>query len=339
MNSCLEDCCFLMKLINQFFTMNENSTLEMKIDDLPMVYRITCILLLIVEIPSIICTFLILIFIRRNWDSIMTRALHNHAIFLLMIISLLYTTLDLPFIINHYRLGYDIYRTLSFCTYWYWLDYTLMVSSLFLTAIASIQRHILVFNSRWLQQARLRRILHYFPLAFCLIYPGTFFIFVIVLYSCSPIEKTYCSFPCYSNDFLLFYVDWIINVILPIFIIVLANIFLICRSIYSMKKFSHRQSQTWRKRRKLILQLFSFSTLYVIGWGPSTLISIIETLFLPDLFLHTPNLYYINNSSYFVCPLQPFICLFALPELLKYLRRKFHRNVTRTVSIIPSHVI
>ena len=317
----------------------ENFTSEITADDLPMVYQITYILLLIVEIPAVICTCLILIFIRINWDSIMTRVLHNHAIFLLMIISLFYTTLDLPFIISHYRLGYDIYRTTSFCTYWYWLDYTLITSSLFLTAIASIQRHILVFNSRWLRQSRLRRILHYFPLAFCLIYPMTFYIFAIVLYPCRPTEETYCSFPCYSDDFILFYIDWIINVILPIFIIVIANIFLICRAIYSMEKFSHHQTQTWRKRRKLILQLFAFSTLYVIGWGPSTLISIIETLFLPDLFLYTPNLYYINNSSYFVCPLQPFICLFALPELLKYLKRKLHGNAHGNISIMPSNVI
>jgi hypothetical protein len=124
------------------------------------------------------------------------------------------------------------------------------------------------------------------------------------------------------------------NVIFPVVVIVIANIVLICRAIYSIEKFRRPQSRIWKKRRKLILQLLAFSSLYVIGWGPSTVISIIHMFFLPNLYENTPDLYYINNSSYFVCPLQPFICLFALPELVKLIKSKVKRR--STVAIIAA---
>jgi hypothetical protein len=148
------------------------------------VYIITFILLLIIEIPSILCTIFILIFVYFNWHLIMIKVLHNHAIFLLMIISLLYITFDLPFIISYYHLHYDRFRTRSFCLWWYWLDYTLVLISLFLTATASIQRHILVFNARWLHGTRRRWILHYIPLIFCIFYPSLFYFILIFFYSC-----------------------------------------------------------------------------------------------------------------------------------------------------------
>ncbi len=132
----------------------------------------------------------------------MIKVLHNHAIFLLMIISLLYITFDLPFIISYYHLHYDRFRTRSFCLWWYWLDYTLVLISLFLTATASIQRHILVFNARWLHGTRRRWILHYIPLIFCIFYPSLFYFILIFFYSCVTSfddETLSCPFPCYSN--------------------------------------------------------------------------------------------------------------------------------------------
>jgi len=93
-----------------------------------------------------------------------------------------------------------------------------------------------------------------------------------------------------------------------------------------MRKVRQRQSRTWKKQKKLTLQLLAFSSLYILGWSPSVIISIIETIFLPNLFDERPELYYINNSSYFVCPLQSVICLFTLPELMKFIKSKLERK-------------
>ena len=84
-----------------------------------------------------------------------------------------------------------------------------------------------------------------------------------------------------------------------------------------MDQFRQRQSRIWRKRRKLVLQLLAFSTLYAVGWGPSTMISVIQTLSPLDLYMHTPNLYYINNSSYFVCPLPTIHMSFCIAGVIE----------------------
>jgi len=306
---------------------NKNVTIT-HLEDVKSVYPITFILLLIVEILSIASILIILPYFFFHWHSMMTKALHNHVIFLLLIVSFFYVTLDLPFIINHYRLGYDNFRKPSFCFWWYWLDYTLISMSLFLTATASVQRHILVFNSYWLRIRRKRWLLHFMPLIFCIVYPSLFYLIVVFLYPCitSFDDGVSCPFPCYTDELIISYFDWMFHTIFLVIVIVVANIALVYRVIYSMRKVRQRQSRTWKKQKKLTLQLLAFSSLYILGWSPSVIISIIETIFLPNLFDERPELYYINNSSYFVCPLQSVICLFTLPELMKFIKSKLERK-------------
>jgi hypothetical protein len=317
----------------------DNSTIEVK-EDIGSVHFIMFILLLIVEIPSILCTCFILIFFFFNWHSLMTKGLRNHVIFLLIVVSLLYITLDLPFIISYYHLGYDRFRTPSFCLWWYWLDYTVLVMSLILTATASVQRHILIFNSHCLRVRRKRWLFHFIPLIYCVIYPPFFYMICVFFYPCITTfdeSNHFCSTPCYASTSVLYYFDWMFNTISPLVIIVAANITLVWRVICSMRKIRQRQSRTWQKQKKLTLQLLAFSSLYIVGWGPSTVISILEKFFFPKLFDERPDLYYINNSSYFVCPLQPLICFFALPDLAKFIKSKFgRRQSVRTIQMSKS---
>lgn len=311
----------------------ENETISSS-EDTSTANLITFVLLVIVEIPALICTLPILLFFFSHWHSMITKALHNHAIFLLIIVSFLYMTLDLPFSISSYHLNYDIFRTPSFCLWWYWIDYTLLSTSLFLTATASIQRHILIFNSHCLRIRGTRWLLHFLPLLLCILYPASFYIGFIYVYPCETVfdeESLMCPSPCYSNNFILNNIDWGVNYICPVFLIVLANIVLIFRVIYSMQKLRRRHSNNWKRQRKLTLQLLSFSLLYIFGWGPTACISIIQMFFLPNLFDDNPQLYYLNNSSYFVCPLQSFICIFALPELMNFIK-----NRTRQTRVVPA---
>jgi hypothetical protein len=137
-----------------------------------------------------------------------------------------------------------------------------VLTSLFLAATASVQRHILVFNTSWLHGPRKRWIFHYILLIFCMLYPSLFYTILIIFHSCEMVfdeNLLFCPYPCYSNDYVLFYVDWVFNVIFPVIVIVVANIALICRAIYSLNKFRHSQSHIWKKRRKLTLQLLAFS--------------------------------------------------------------------------------
>ncbi|CAF1357257.1 unnamed protein product [Adineta ricciae] len=294
------------------------------------VYFITFISLLIVEIPSICCTLLIMIYICCHWQLTIVKSLHHHVIFLLILVSFFYVTLDLPFTISTYRLGYDYFRTPSFCLWWFWVDYTISAMSLFLTATASIQRHFLIFNSHWFRIKRTRWFVHFFPLIFCITYPPLCYIALVYFYPCEtvfPEEETTCAAPCYGRIILIFNLDWVINCIIPIFIIVLSNIVLICRIVCSRQRVRQRRHfSKWKKQKKLFFQLLGLSMLYICGWGPTTVLSMMNTFIMPDLFDNNPGMNSIQCLVYFVCPLQTFICIFAMPELVHFIRIRIIRR-------------
>ena len=295
-------------------------------------------LLIVFAVPAIILSLFILTFFFSQWNLMIQKTIHHHAIFLLIIISFLYTTFDLPFSINYFRIGQHPYRSIPFCLCWYWFDYSLLTLSLTITATASIQRHILIFHSQWLQVNRTRWILHYLPLIISTIYPPLFYIVFIFLYPCTVYfnrDDGWCAYPCYTDDPVMFDIDWFINSISPVFIIVLANITLIIRVVRSMKRIRRQQRCTWKTRRKLTVQLLSFSSLYLIIWFSTSLLAIIRTFVVPNLYNDLPNLYYINYLIYFVCPLQTFPCIFALPEIIDFMKRKRNRLLGRSM-IVPT---
>lgn len=289
------------------------------------------ILLLIVELPALFCTIILFIYLSYSWQTLIKQALRNHVLLILVILSLLYMTLDLPFSINSYRLGFDQPRDKSFCLWWYFLDYTLIIASIFLTAIASVQRHILIFHAHWFYSKRVKYLLHFLPIFLCLIYPILFYLSTIIFYPCEQSddnESLYCSQPCYTDSFALFNFDWIINTALPLLTIMFANFTLIIRVIRSMRKIRRRrQSLTWKRQRKLTLQLLSLSYIYVLGWAPSTIVSIIQSFAQPNLLEDIPQLEYCDFLTFFVCPLQSLICVLSLPELRKSVKRLFRRSV------------
>jgi hypothetical protein len=299
---------------------------------------VTFAVLLLVAIPAIICTLVILIFFFSHWHSMITKALHHHAIFLLIIISFLYTTFDLPFSLNYFRIGYHPYRSIPFCLWWYWFDYSLLAMSLFLTATASIQRHILIFNSQWLHVSKKRWLLHYIPLIISVVYPPLFYAIFMFLYPCTVYfdqSEGWCAYPCYIDNTVLFNIDWIFNTIFPVFIIVLANITLIIRVFRSMKRIRQQQTGAWKRQKILTLQLLAVSSLYIIVYLPTTILAILHVLAFPNLYNDIPNLYYIFHMIYFVCPLQSFLCICVLPELIGFIKRKGKRLLMRS-HVVPA---
>ena len=299
---------------------------------------VTFIILIPVAIPSILCSLLILGYFFSHWHVMITKALRHHAVFLLSIISFLYTSFDLPFSMNYFRLGQHPYRTIPFCLWWYWFDYTLLITSLFLTATASIQRHVLVFHSPWLHGRQRRLLLHYIPLIISVVYPPLFYVVFIFLYPCKvdfDVTTGWCAYPCYIDDPVLYNIDWLLNTILPVSLIVLANLALIIRVGHSMKRIRQQQTRVWQRQKKLTLQLLAFSSLYVVVWLPTTTFAILRALAFSNLYADTPNLYYINHLVYFVCPLQSFLCILALPELLNFVKRRVKRQLVRSL-VVPT---
>lgn len=294
-------------------------------------------LLLVVEILAMICNVAVFAYFIRFWQSLVVKAVRNHVIVVFITLSLIYLLLDLPFTINQYRIGFDQIRKRGFCLWWYWLDYTLIIACVCLTAVASVQRHILIFNLHWLQSVRLRRLLHYLPILLSLLYPAIFYSVAILFYPCGDPDEAssgYCPSPCYYQNAFLFNYDWIANTATPLTVSLISNIALVFRVTRSMRKTRQRQSSTWKRNRKLMLQLLALSSLYVFGWMPSTLMSIIESFRFPGLLEEYPQLEYLNFLTYFVCPLQPFLCLWSLPELIKSVKNQCHRVIHRQ-EVVP----
>ena len=305
-------------------------------------------LLLLVEIFSILCTLLIFVHVYCNWTTIVSKALQNHAILLIVLISFTYTALDLPFTISSYRLGYDIYRTAFFCQWWYWIDDTLISLSLLITAIASLQRYILIFKSHLLRVRRTRWLLHYLPLIAGLVYSPLFYLIVIFFYPCdrsaipgNSDDALHCSSPCYTNNTVLMNTDWILHSVLPLLVIILSHVVLIGWIICTMRPFQREQTNMRKKQKKLTFQLLAFASLYFIGWTPSTIVSVLEAFGLTELQEHMATLTYVYFMSYFICPLQPFICLFVLPEPILDIQDRIKQLLGRFGKkfVGPSHAV
>jgi hypothetical protein len=159
----------------------------------------TFIVLLSVTIPSLICSSTILIYFLRHRRTMIVQSPHHHPILILTAVSFLYTSFDLPFSLNYFRTDQHYYRSIRFCIWWYWFDYSLLGISFFVAMIASLQRHILIFHSNWLRKVEVRLVLHYLPLLIAVLYTPLLYIILMYLYRCDVYfnpEDGWCAYPC-----------------------------------------------------------------------------------------------------------------------------------------------
>jgi hypothetical protein len=311
--------------------MGDSNTTSISYDS----YRrpVTFGLLSVVVPPSILCALLILGFSLTHWHAMVGKAVHHHAILLLTVLSFVYTISDLPFSMNYLRIGSHPYRSIPFCLWWYWFDYSLLASCLFLTATASVQRHILIFHAHWLQVGNNRLLLHYIPLITSIVYPHLFYVVIMFSYPCQVYydpNEGWCAYPCYLDIIVPYHIDWFVNTVLPVLVIIMANVALVVRVMRSMSRIRQQRGSVWRRQKRLTLQLLAFSSLYIVVWFPTTTLAVIRNMFLASVYDDVPGIYYMYHLIYFVCPLQPLLCIFALPELRLFIDRQAKRLRRRT---------
>ena len=204
------------------------------------------------------------------------------------------------------------------------MQYLFLLSSLFSKPPPPSLEDPWSYRKRW--------ILHYFPLIFSIISPPLFYAIIIFLYPCTvdfDPDEGWCAYPCYIDNTVMYNIDCFVTTITSVFIIVVANITLIIRVVSSMKRIRHQQRATWKCQKRLTLQLLSFSSLYLIVWFSTTVLAIIRTFIFPRLYKVLPNLYYFNYMAYFVCILQIFPCVFALPGMTTFIKRKYKQRFRR----------
>jgi hypothetical protein len=117
--------------------------------------------------------------------------------------------------------------------------------------------------------------------------------------------------------------DWTVDNGLPVVIIILANVALIVRVIKQKRR--RQQLVSWRKQRRMTLQLLGISCLYLFIWFPNLMIILVQLLFLPT-FLVKIQFDYIYDLLYLICLLLPWVCLGLFPEFTNWIWNRLYRR-------------
>lgn len=304
------------------------------------------ILLLIFEIPAIILSIIILAHFALNRQD--RSKLKNHGWIVLLIANFLQLVLDLPMGMSYFHRAHIWPESNAYCRWWIWCDFSLNSIGLFLMAWISLERHLLIFHSHTILQVRWKKwAFHFIPIILCLMWPLLiFFVLVVINPFCIDewdFSSFECGIPCYFTINILVQFDFIFDLVFPIIIIMFANLTLVIRVIH--QKMSQQQGINWRRHRKMVLQLWIISSLYIGFWSPVTIAQLIQMTVMPSFMID--QLETMQFVVYFIPLFLPMICLSTLPELVKKITNiiatqrmnvigviTFNRGANPTVTIV-----
>ena len=291
------------------------------------------ILMLILEIPAILLSILILIYFAMNRHA--RSKPKNHGWIVLLIVNFVQLIFDLPMPISYFHLN-DVWpASNAYCAWWIWCEFSVNAIGLFLMSWISIERHLFIFHSH----ATLRRywrkwVFHYIPIILCLIWAPVFFFVVVIIHPYCTNEWDFssltCGIPCYFTINILVQFDFIFDIVFPITMIMFANLTLVIRVIY--QKMSRHQVVNWRRHRRMVLQLWIVSSLYIGFWLPATITQLVQMTVMPSFM--TNHLETMQFAIYLIPLLLPIICLSVLPELMKKLKTIIATPQTNVVGVV-----
>ncbi|CAF1159525.1 unnamed protein product [Adineta steineri] len=266
-------------------------------------------------------------------------ALHNHTILVILIFNLPIQLIDITFYLIF--LSYDSVQPSQplVCLLWWFADDGCYAGGLVLMAWLAIERHILIFHDRLLLNRRGRFLFHYLPLIIIVTYLLLFYLIVVFLLPC---ENNYLytalvcgQSPCYESYGILGMWEFILHAATPILLEGIASIALLLR--VQIQKRRLRQSNQWRKQRRMIIQLLLVTTINIgINFSNSALF--FAHLFdVPPEYVAEVQLYF-SFLDYFVIFLFPIISLGQFPDLRKTMKEKLlgvvRRRLHHTATVI-----
>jgi hypothetical protein len=285
-------------------------------------------LMLLFNIPSIICTFCIIFHIIN--DRIQRYALHNHTILLILIFGLPIQLMDINFYLIFYQYGSVQPSKPIVCLFWWLADYGFYIGGIILMLWLSIERHILIFHDGLVANRRGRFLFHYLPLILLVTYICLFYIIVLFILPCENIYDytvPVCgASPCYQSYGILGMWEFIVHTTVPIVLEGIVSAGLVFRVQWQKRRL--HQSANWRKQRRMIIQLFLISGMNVSLNMPIYLIPLAHLCGLPAQYGVQAELYFFF-LGYFVIFLFPFASLCQFPELRKRIKRKIFGRVLR----------
>jgi hypothetical protein len=283
-------------------------------------------ILLLFQIPSILCS----IFVLYHMCALPTyrRTLANHVVISILIISLLSVTIDLSITLNYLRVGIVHPQLSSFCYFWMYIDYSLYANGMLLMAWASIERHILVFSFHYFRSTYRIIFAHYIPIIISLVYPFIFYIYTIFIYSCKEnlldFKVTLCGSPCFKQEsYILNWYDMLVHSVIPCLLIIAFSLALLIRVI-KQKRRVQQQLFSWKKQRRMVVQLLSIACLYILMNIPLFIIILIKECCI-STFADVEHELYLFYFYYFLTLLFPFVCLGSLGDVRKKFRRFYQK--------------
>ena len=265
--------------------------------------------------------------------------LKNHGWLVLLTVNFLQLTIDLPMPMSYYYLNFAWPSTTAYCVWWTWCEFSMNTIGLFLMSWISIERHLLIFSPQAMLDVSWRKwIFHFIPIILCLIWtPIFYFVVVVVNPYCTnqwDFNLLNCGYPCYLTTNFIGQFDLIFNITVPITITILANLTLIIRVIN--RRMSHlHQAMNWRRHRKMVLQLWFISSLYMAFWLPMVITQLIQISVMPTFMID--QLDTILFLVYLIPLLLPIICLSTLPELIKKIQNVVRKPRINVIGVTALH--
>ena len=266
--------------------------------------------LMLVSLPCLIFLLYQLLTTRTLFSS-----LNNHVVIALLLGNGIQTLMELPMHLSFWYTGFVWPPTLSYCLYWTFMEYYLFTTNALLMVWASAERHILIFD-RHLFDTWLKRLCrHYLPICFCFVYPLGYYIGFIFFYPCDSFYDTMdsnCVTACFIRASTVMNIyEQTVHGFVPTLLVVILSISLLVRVLWQKRRMT--RSLTWRKNRKMTIQLLSVSCLFFfanVGFYTTTLAITIG-------YIDVGSLLYAWVYLIAMClpPLLPFVCLACLPEL------------------------
>jgi len=276
-------------------------------------------LFLIFDLLALICTIFVLYHLLNRRRS--REALQNHATILILILAFFYEIIDIPLQLDFFRTGHVRFVSSTFCLFWLYVDYCFYFLIVVLLVFISFQRHFFIFHHHWFISRRKRWLLHYLPLLSITLFMLVFYGILMLAPICESrfdYNQTVCGmYACYSTIpfFLMF--ERIAFSTMPCFLIIIFNVILLIRVI--RQKYRVHHSPRWRKQRKLAIQVFLMSSLYVIFGFPLTIIYLVRMTLNTSWASDVMSVCFF--LTYFVVFLLPCVCLSSLSKFWKRTHR------------------
>jgi hypothetical protein len=269
------------------------------------------------QIPALFCSIFIFYCVYREREL---RRLHNHAMLLILISCFLLLICELPITLSLLRRGSLEPQSNQLCLYWIFVNYTLEGITTLMMAFASVERFVLILSPAVITGSQRRKLFfHYISMIFCCVLVIIWYSVLVLIYPCvNTFDFTLflCNSACYQSNVLIGTIDWIGSVLLPVFIVIFFNVSLLTRTVL-LKRRLHLPL-TWRRTRKMIIQLLTVVFMFLCTQIPLTIFAIIRLAFNPNFLNSVLTLWY-YFTPYLIFLMTPFAYLITTKEVSKHL--------------------